>query len=110
MNPKDIVLPPPLPMHKETTLLYSPINRTSFESDSTFMSDDSDLNEHDFWQAHSSTMIISPTQNKPISLAAQVKRILGTVIQETDQAIEQEWDQSRQRLDQTLIHLPHIHL
>ncbi|KAI8368867.1 hypothetical protein EDC96DRAFT_504617 [Choanephora cucurbitarum] len=110
MNPKDIILPPPVPMHKEPTLLYSPMHRISFESDSTFMSDDSDLNEHDFWQAHSSTMIISPIQNKPISLATQVKRILGSVIQETDQAIEQEWDQSRQRLDQTLIHLPHIHL
>ncbi|KAI8330277.1 hypothetical protein BD560DRAFT_416399 [Blakeslea trispora] len=103
MNSTAMNLPPPLPMHKE------PINqRISFESDST-LSDDSELNEHDFWQAHSTTMIISPTQHRPmVSLATQVKQILGSTMEETDQAIEQEWTQSRQRLDHTLSHLPSI--
>jgi hypothetical protein len=84
--------------------------------------------EHQFWQVHSSTTIIAPPTlasismnyvnpkkklkeqqpRKTLSLAAQVQRILGSTLDEVDEEIEKEWDQSRTQLTQTLIDLPNI--
>lgn len=95
--------------------------------------------EHKFWQVHSSTTIISPPmvasdyaaismsyvnpklikkqqqqqqKNKPVvlSLYAQVQQILGSTFDEIDDEIETEWQVSRTKLNQTLIHLPSISL
>ncbi|KAL7314669.1 hypothetical protein PS15m_006212 [Mucor circinelloides] len=94
--------------------------------------------EHKFWQVHSSTTIISPPmvasdhaaismsyvnpklakkQQQPqqkkqmaLSLAAQVQRILGSTFDEIDDEIENEWQISRTKLNQTLIHVPSISL
>ncbi|KAK4509096.1 Dolichyl-phosphate-mannose--protein mannosyltransferase 4 [Mucor velutinosus] len=93
--------------------------------------------EHKFWQVHSSTTIISPLmaasdyaaismsyvnpklakkQQQPqkkqvaLSLAAQVQRILGSTFDEIDDEIENEWQSSRTKLNQTLVHVPSISL
>lgn len=88
-------LPPLIPPHQLKTN-----HRQSFcsssDDDDSFMMD-----EHKFWQVHSSTLIISPplkspTKNRvPLNLASQVKQILGSTIDQVDEEIEQEWNQRR---------------
>ncbi|KAG1052584.1 hypothetical protein G6F42_028938 [Rhizopus arrhizus] len=53
-----------------------------------------------------------PQQKKQmaLSLAAQVQRILGSTFDEIDDEIENEWQISRTKLNQTLIHVPSISL
>ncbi|CAO3607654.1 unnamed protein product [Mucor fragilis] len=45
-----------------------------------------------------------------LSLAAQVQHILGSTFDEIDDEIENEWQISRTKLNQTLIHVPSISL
>jgi hypothetical protein len=93
--------------------------------------------EHKFWQVHSSTTIIAPpsdqkylatmemayvprprqsnsnkTNNKKqrISLAAQVRDILGNTLDDVDEEIEKEWENSRLKLRKSLLILPTISL
>ncbi|CEP10887.1 hypothetical protein [Parasitella parasitica] len=96
--------------------------------------------EHKFWQVHSSTTIISPPmitsdcdaismsyvnpklakkQQKPqaqkksaviLSLAFQVRQTLGSAFDEIDVDIENEWQDSREKLNQTLNQEPSISL
>lgn len=92
--------------------------------------------EHKFWQVHSSTTIIAPPtlssdlaaismdyvnpktrkvqqqkqSRKALSLALQVQRILGSALNDVDEEIESEWNQSRAQLRQTLLYLPNISL
>jgi hypothetical protein len=100
---------------------------SSSESDHAPTSPDRlSMDEHQFWQAHASTTIICPPsfpqqqqQQQPISfipypirrrnapprppsLVIQVRSILGSVLEEVDAEIDEEWEQSRNALNKLL--------
>jgi hypothetical protein len=98
---------------------------SSSESDHAPTSPDKlSIDEHQFWQAHASTTIICPPsfpqqQQQPISfipfpvkrkktpsyspsLAIQVRSILGSVVEEVDAEIDEDWEQSRNALNKLL--------
>ncbi|KAG1141125.1 hypothetical protein G6F38_008639 [Rhizopus arrhizus] len=67
---------------------------------STYSTDEEDIasEEHKFWQIPSSTLIISPSFQKPkLNLASQVKQILGCTLEQADEEIEREWSNRQGR-------------
>ncbi|KAL9543880.1 hypothetical protein PS6_009040 [Mucor atramentarius] len=120
-----------------TTALKRHSDNPSLDFDSTSSDDESETlepsyqryktEEHKFWQVHSSTTIISPpmvaSDHAAISMSQEttttttketngfiVQRILGSTFDEIDDEIENEWQISRTKLNQTLIHVPSISL